>query len=216
MSKNENAKKTTWEKLTSEAGQETTENESAIKGETMTQKEKSSPNKLTPLSYELLETKLSETETQLEEHKSELAEYKKEYTYQLAEMENIRRRSQLELENAYKFSLKKIIEELLPIKDSLEAALASRVETENDNSLKGIELTLNQLQSTLEKNGVAVIEPSPGESFDAHYHQAMITKESTEQTPNTILKVLQKGYTLNGRLLRPALIVVAKAIEEPL
>lgn len=211
--KNENSKKTTWEKLNAEADQAATVNEPVNESMIKEEKPESSP-KLTHPSYETLEKQLLQTETELEEHKSKLAQFKEQATYQLAEMENIRRRSKLDIENAYKFSLEKIIKELLPVKDSLEAALAP-IASENDaSSLKGIQLTLNQLKSVLEKNGVEAIEPLSGESFDAHYHQAMLTEESADQAPNTILKVLQKGYLLHKRLLRPALVIVAKAIEE--
>ena len=212
--KNESSKKTTWEKLNAQAEHEVTANEPEIKEDAFSEKKsEASPNKLPHPSYEELEEQLFNTETQLEEHKSKVAQYKEQDTYRLAEMENIRRRCKLDIENAYKFSLEKIIKELLPVKDSLEAALAP-ITTENTASLKGIQLTLNQLQSVLEKNGVETVEPTTGEPFDAHYHQAMLAEENVEQDPNTILKVLQKGYLLNKRLMRPALVVVAKASEE--
>ncbi len=215
MSKNENSKKTAWEKLKVEAGQETTENESAIKEETATAKTTSSPNKLTHPSYESLEEQLSKTEAQLEAHKSQLIQYKEQDTYRLAEMENIRRRSKLDIENAYKFSLEKIIKDLLPVKDSLEAALlVPTTEAKNDAMLKGVQLTLQTLEKVLKNNGVEAIEPATGETFNPEHHQAMLMEESADQTPNTIVKILQKGYLLNNRLMRPALVVVAKVVEK--
>lgn len=208
--KNENSKKTTWEKLNAESDE--TANESAIKEEAFSaKKSESSSNKLIHPSHEALEEQLQKTEAQLEEHKSKLAQYKEQDTYRLAEMENIRRRSKLDIENAYKFSLEKIIKELLPVNDYLEAALGSITEAENDPTLKGIQLTLQALQKALKNNGVEVIEPVSGQVFDPEHHQAMLTEESADQAPNTILKMLQKGYMLHGRLIRPAVVVVAKA-----
>ena len=210
MSKNESSKKN-WEKLKVEAAQETTANESATKEETATL----SPDKLTHPSYASLEEQLAKTEAQLEEHKSQLLQYKEKDSYRLAEMENMRRRSKLDIENAYKFSLEKIIKDLLPVKDNLEAALlVPTTEAKNDSMLKGVQLTLQALEKVLNNNGVTAIEPACGEAFNPEHHQAMLTEESAEQAPHTILRVLQKGYLLNNRLLRPALVVVAKAIEE--
>ena len=217
MSKNESSKTKTWEKLTSQADKEAAVNESAVNEETSSAKKpaSSSPNKLTHPAYEALEEQLLKTETQLEEHKSKLIQLKEQEAYRLAEMENIRRRCKLDIENAYKFSLEKFVKDLLPVKDSLEAALlVTGAEAENDSILKGVKLTLQALQKVLERNGIKTIDPSSGETFDAHYHQAMLTEENEQQAPNTILKVLQKGYLLNERLMRPAMVVVAKAIEE--
>jgi molecular chaperone GrpE len=212
MSKNETSKKTTWEKIKAEADAKTAEKES-VNQEAPTQKSESTAQ-LPHTSYQALEEQLSKTEAQLEEHKSKLIQYKEQEAYRLAEMENIRRRSKLDIENAYKFSLEKLIKELLPIKDSLEAALAPNINTANDPKLTGVQLTLHALQKALEKNGIKAIEPKAGDSFDAHYHQAMLTEASAEYPPHAILKVLQKGYLLYDRLLRPALVVVSKAVEE--
>jgi molecular chaperone GrpE len=218
MNKNERSKTKNWEKLNSQVEQETTVDASAVKEEASTAKKTKSPaNELTYPSYAALEEQLLKTETQLEENKNKLVQYKEQDTYRLAEMENIRRRCKLDIENAYKFSLEKFIKDLLPVKDSLEAALfITRVDTENDPILRGVKLTLQELQKILDKNGVKAIDPASGETFDAHYHQAMLAEENNQQSPNTILKVLQKGYLLNERLMRPAMVVVAKAAEENL
>lgn len=213
MSTNERSKKTTWEKLHAKSDRQMTGSEPLSQTEASAQKPEP-PSQLTHASYQALEEQLNKMEEQLEEHKRKLIQYKEQDIYRLAEMENIQRRSKLDVENAYKFSLEKIIRELLPVKDSLEAALAPTTQTENTSILKGIQLTLQALQKVLEKNGVKTIEPTLGAAFDAHYHQAMLTEESTEHAPNSILKVLQKGYSLHTRLVRPALVVVSKAVEE--
>lgn len=207
MSKNKSAKKTTWEKLNSEADQETTEQELKNKEDAATQKTESSTQKLTSLSYEALEEQLAKTEAQLEQHKSSLI-------YQRAEMENIKRRSQQDVEKAYKFSLEKFIQDLLPVKDNLERALDLTQGTNQDHTLKGIQLTLQEFQKVLENNGVKTITPAVGEAFDPHYHQAMSMQETSEQKPNTIILCPQKGYLLQGRLIRPAAVIVAKAPEK--
>ena len=129
------------------------------------------------------------------------------WMYAKAESENIRRRAQDDTEKARKFALEKFSSELLAVKDSLEAALT--VETATLESYKnGVELTLKQLASVFEKFNVVEMNPS-GEKFDPHKHQAISLVEA-EAEPNTVVQVLQKGYTLHDRVLRPALVMVAK------
>ena len=205
MSKKDTSKKTTWEKLNTAANQEPSKSAIAEKP--------ADTDKLTHLSYEALETQLLETEAQFNLQKEQLLKYKEQEKYHLAEIENIRRRTKLDIENAYKFSLEKFIKELLPVKDSLEAALDTPLASDSNPALTGIQLTLKQLQSILEKNWVKSIEPS-GKHFDPHFHEAMLAAESDELAPNTIIKVLQKGYLLHERLMRPALVVVTKAKEK--
>jgi molecular chaperone GrpE len=127
-----------------------------------------------------------------------------------AEGENIRRRAQEDIAKAGKFAVEKFADALLPVKDSLEAALAN--ENQGAEALKaGVELTLRQLVSAFEKSKLAEINPL-GEKFDPHRHQAISQLEPPEGTePNTVLSVLQKGYVLHDRVVRPALVVVAKA-----
>jgi molecular chaperone GrpE len=125
----------------------------------------------------------------------------------VAESDNIRKRAQTEVSNAHKFALESFAAELLPVKDSLEAALAS--ENVTVESLKtGDELTLKQLRSALEKFNVTEVDPV-GQKFDPHRHQAM-TMADSDAEPNTVVQVLQKGYMLHDRVLRPALVTVAK------
>ena len=127
-----------------------------------------------------------------------------------AEGENIRRRAQEDITKASKFAVEKFADALLPVKDSLEAALAN--ENQTAEALKsGVELTLRQLVTAFEKSSLIEIAPQ-GEKFDPHKHQAISQVDAPEGTePNTVLTVLQKGYALHDRVVRPALVVVAKA-----
>jgi molecular chaperone GrpE len=147
-------------------------------------------------------------EAQIDALKAELEEAKAQVLYVKAEGENIRRRSFEDVDKARKFALEKFSGELLAVKDSLDAALA--VESATVDSYKnGVELTAKQLLSVFEKFNIAEVNPVE-EKFDPNKHQAISTIES-EGEPNTVLSVLQKGYTLNERVLRPALVVVSKA-----
>jgi len=125
-----------------------------------------------------------------------------------AETENVRRRAQEDIAKASKFAVERFAGELLAVKDSLEAALAA--ETPSVESMRsGTELTLKQLVSAFEKSRLTEVNPV-GEKFDPHFHQA-ISMIDAEQEPNTVVNVLQKGYLLADRVLRPALVIVAKA-----
>jgi molecular chaperone GrpE len=125
-----------------------------------------------------------------------------------AEADNIRKRAQADIANAHKYALDGFSTELLPVRDSLEAAL--NTEKISVESLReGVELTLKQLTACFEKFNIKELNPV-GEKFDPHRHQAMTAVES-EQAPNTVLHVFQKGYVLNDRVIRPALVTVAKA-----
>jgi molecular chaperone GrpE len=124
-----------------------------------------------------------------------------------AEGENIRRRAQEDISKAHKFAVERFAGELLAVKDSLEAALAVPEQTV-DSFKSGVELTLKQLVSAFEKNALHEVNPA-GEKFDPHKHQAIGMVDS-EQEANTVVTVLQKGYTIAERVLRPALVMVAK------
>jgi molecular chaperone GrpE len=123
----------------------------------------------------------------------------------VADADNARKRAQAEAAAAQKYALERFAEGLLPVLDSLEAAVKS-----GDTS--GVELTLKQLRGALEKSSVREIDPKPGERFDPHRHQAMAAVEADTE-PNTVVAVMQKGYHLHDRVLRPALVTVAKALE---
>jgi molecular chaperone GrpE len=126
----------------------------------------------------------------------------------VADAENARKRAQAEAASAQKYALERFAEGLLPVVDSLEAARQS-------GDLSGVELTLKQLSSALEKASIREIDPKPGERFDPHRHQAMAAVEA-EAEPNTIVSVMQKGYRLHDRVLRPALVAVAKNKSDPI
>lgn len=125
-----------------------------------------------------------------------------------AEADNIRKRAQIEVANAHKFAVENFAAELIAVKDSLEAALGTEKATA-DSVKSGIELTLRQLKNAFEKFNVTEVNPA-GQKFDPHRHQAISTVES-EAEPNAVVQVLQKGYLLHDRVLRPALVIVAKA-----
>ena len=126
----------------------------------------------------------------------------------VADAENARKRAQAEAASAQKYALERFAEGLLPVVDSLQAARQS-------GDLSGVELTLKQLNSALEKASIREIDPKPGERFDPHRHQAMAAVEA-EAEPNTIVSVMQKGYRLHDRVLRPALVAVAKNKSDPI
>ncbi|ROH85577.1 nucleotide exchange factor GrpE [Pseudomethylobacillus aquaticus] len=142
------------------------------------------------------------------ELEAQIAEQQAAVLYAKAEGENIRRRAAEDIDKARKYALEKFSSELLAVKDSLDAALT--VETADIASYRnGVELTVKQLSSVFEKFSIAEINPL-GEKFDPNKHQAISMLESDAE-PNTVITVLQKGYTLNERILRPALVMVAKA-----
>ncbi|HEV7929562.1 MAG TPA: nucleotide exchange factor GrpE [Nitrosospira sp.] len=127
-----------------------------------------------------------------------------------ADADNIRKRAQMDVANAHKYAIEKFSTELLPVIDSLEAALAVENATV-DNFKSGVDLTLKQLTSAFEKFNLKQINPQ-GEKFDPHLHQAMCTVDSN-LPPNTVAQVMQKGYILNDRIIRPALVMVSKSKE---
>ncbi|WP_447593854.1 nucleotide exchange factor GrpE [Aquipseudomonas campi] len=129
-----------------------------------------------------------------------------------ADLQNVRRRAEQDVEKAHKFALERFVNDLLPVVDSLERGL--ELSNPNDESIKavreGLELTLKLFLDTLKRYQVEEIDPH-GAPFNPEHHQAMAMEESTHVEPNSVLKVFQKGYLLSGRLLRPAMVVVSKA-----
>ncbi|MCP3722028.1 nucleotide exchange factor GrpE [Paraburkholderia sp. CNPSo 3272] len=145
-------------------------------------------------------------EAQLNEARAKVAELQDAFVRAKAETENVRRRAQEDVAKAHKFAIENFAEHLLPVMDSLEAALAHN----SDDLAKvneGVELTLKQLTGALEKGKVLAINPV-GEKFDPHRHQA-ISMVPSEQEANTVVSVLQKGYVIADRVLRPALVTVS-------
>ncbi len=133
-----------------------------------------------------------------------------------AEMDNLRKRQERDLENAHKFALDKFSQDLLQVWDSLELGLqAAQEESADVEKLReGTELTLRLLNTVMEKNGVEQVDPT-GETFNPEFHQAMSMQERDDVEPNTVVAVVQKGYRLNGRLIRPAMVMVSKAPSTP-
>jgi molecular chaperone GrpE len=147
------------------------------------------------------------TAQRLEDLESRLAQMSDAYVRAKAEAENIRRRSEEEAGKARKFAIESFAESLLPVKDSLEAALAMP-NASHEQVLEGVQATLRQLGQALERNKVMPIEPPAGTRFDPHQHQA-ISVVPSDQDANTVVTVLQKGYLIAERVLRPALVTVS-------
>ena len=148
-----------------------------------------------------LEALLAEAQAKMEQQRDTLMRA-------VADAENARKRAQAEVAAARKYALESFAEGLLPVMDSLEAARKT-------GDVSGVELTLKQLRSALEKSSIREIDPKPGERFDPHRHQAMAAVEA-KADPNTVVAVMQKGYSLHDRVLRPALVTVAKAVSDPI
>jgi len=131
-----------------------------------------------------------------------------------AELENLRKRNARDLENAHKYGMEKFIQEILPVWDSLAMAVTAAEDDGVDiNKIReGMDLTLKMMSASMEKFNVEEVSPE-GQPFDPEQHQAMSMVESADAAPNTVLNVFQKGYLLNGRLIRPAMVVVAKAAQ---
>ncbi len=127
----------------------------------------------------------------------------------LADAENARKRAQSDIAMARKYAAERLVEDLLPVMDGLEATLGAGGASP-DALRAGVELTQKQLRNAFERAGVAEVNPDPGQRFDPHRHQAMAAVES-DQEPNCVLAVMQKGYSLQDRVVRPALVTVTKA-----
>ena len=155
--------------------------------------------------------RIAELEKELQTTKELVASQQDGVLRGKAEVENMRRRVSQDVEKAHKFALNKFANELLPVVDNLERALgAADKESEHTKAMvEGVEMTLNSMMSALDKSGVKAIDPK-GETFNPELHQAMTMIEVPGAEPNSIIDVMQKGFELNGRLLRPAMVVVAK------
>ena len=135
------------------------------------------------------------------------------YLRAVAELENFRKRTDREIDNARKYAVERFAQELVTVGDSLEAGIAAGASNPGPALLQGAEATLKQLHRAFDKAGIKIIDPA-GQPFDPAWHEAMVAQESSEQPANTVLSVIQKGYALNGRLLRPARVIVSKAPGE--
>jgi molecular chaperone GrpE len=156
-----------------------------------------------------------ELDQQLETAQQQVAEYHDKMIRMQAEMDNLRKRTERDVTNAHKYAVEKFANEMLQVKDSLELGLSVSEGAEDIDVAKlheGSELTLKMLGNVFEKFSIEEVNPV-GEAFDANLHEAMTMQESSEYEPNTVLAVVQKGYTLHGRLIRPAMVIVAKAAD---
>ncbi|MCZ6771282.1 MAG: nucleotide exchange factor GrpE [Proteobacteria bacterium] len=144
---------------------------------------------------------------------AEIADLKNEVLRARADAENVRKRAERDVEAAHKYGLERLVGELLPVKDSLDLGLsAAATASEVESLTEGMELTVKMFKDFFEKLCIEEIDPA-GLPFNPDFHQAMTVEESTEAEPGTVVKVIQKGFLLNDRLVRPALVIVAKAAE---
>ncbi len=161
---------------------------------------------------ELQSARISELEAALLTSEAKVREQQDSVLRARADIENMRRRTEQEVDKARKYALNKFAEELLPVIDNMERAI--EMSDKNDEAIKpmleGVELTLKTMTDTVEKFGLKQINPV-GEAFNPEFHQAMSIQESAEHEPNTVILVMQKGYELNGRVVRPAMVMVSKA-----
>ena len=159
---------------------------------------------------ESTEDQEEQTVNEVEELQQKLSTLGEQLLREQAEMQNVRRRAQRDVESAHKFALEKFVTELLSVVDNLERAIGA-IDAEDDSQkavAEGLELTLKTFIDVLTKHGVEPVDPE-GQPFDADLHQAVSMVPNAEVEPNTVINVFQKGYTLNGRLIRPAMVVVS-------
>jgi molecular chaperone GrpE len=135
------------------------------------------------------------------------------YMRAVAELENFRKRSEREIDNARKYGIERFAQEIVTVGDALEAGIQAGTANPGPALLEGARATLRELHRAFEKAGIKIIDPA-GQPFDPNWHEAMAVQESAEQPGNTVLSVIQKGYSLNGRLLRPARVIVSKATTD--
>ena len=161
-------------------------------------------------SSESTEDQEQQAVNEVEELQQKLSTLGEQLLREQAEMQNVRRRAQRDVESAHKFALEKFATELLSVVDNLERAIGA-IDTEDDSQkavAEGLELTLKTFVDVLIKHSVEPVDPE-GQPFDADLHQAVSMVPNAEVEPNTVINVFQKGYTLNGRLIRPAMVVVS-------
>ncbi|WP_417545091.1 nucleotide exchange factor GrpE [Marinobacter sp.] len=157
--------------------------------------------------------------SELDALKAQVQEFQEQMLRSQAEMQNVRRRAEMDVEKAHKFALEKFVKELLPVADSLEKAVESTEGQGNADDLvasirQGVEMTLSLLESSFKKFNVEPLNPI-GEPFDPRHHEAMSMVPAPDAEPNSVVAVVQKGYLLNGRVVRPAMVMVAKAQDAP-
>jgi len=192
-----------------------TEGKTATTNNNATDAEQESQGKQSAQSREADDTvsrEIEQLQTELQKAQAAAQENWEATLRATAELENTRKRLERDVENAHKFAMERFVSELVPVIDSLEMGLAAASEEGADLAKvrEGTELTLKMFLDTASKFGIEAVNPV-GEDFNPEYHQAMSMLESGEQKPNSVIDVMQKGYVLQGRLIRPAMVVVAKA-----
>lgn len=150
------------------------------------------------------------TDPALAAAEAKAAENWNSYLRAMAELDNYRKRTDRELDNARKYAVERFASELVNVSDSLEAGINAGKQNPGPALLEGAQATLKQLQQAFDKAGIKSIDPT-GQPFDPAWHEAMVAQESRDLPANTVLTVIQKGYSLNGRLLRPARVIVSKS-----
>ena len=153
-------------------------------------------------------------ESELAEARARADEHWNSYLRAVAETDNLRKRAQRDVEAASRYAIERFAGELLDVRDSLELGVAAGASAEPARLLEGMEATLRLLNRAFEKSGLSVVDPA-GQPFNPEFHEAMATQPSADQPPGTVLAVVQKGYVLNGRLLRPARVLVAREPDPP-
>jgi molecular chaperone GrpE len=157
---------------------------------------------------------LSETErlaAELTVAEEQLAQSRDALLRAMAETENVRRRAQRDLEAAHKFAVERFAADVVEVRDTLELGIAASTTAADSTSIvEGMNATLRMIDKAFDRAGIAVIDPA-GQPFNPEFHEAMVTQPTPDQPPGTILQVVQKGFTIGGRLLRPARVIIARA-----
>jgi molecular chaperone GrpE len=158
--------------------------------------------------------KLSDTErlaAELAVAEEQLAQSRDALLRAMAETENVRRRAQRDVEAAHKFAVERFAADVVEVRDTLELGIAASTTAADSTSIvEGMNATLRMIDKAFDRAGIAVIDPA-GQPFNPEFHEAMVTQPTADQPPGTILQVVQKGFTIGGRLLRPARVIIARA-----
>jgi len=153
-------------------------------------------------------------EAELAEALARADEHWHSYLRAVAETDNVRKRAQRDVEAASRYAIERFAAELLDARDSLELGIAAGAGADASRLLEGMQATLRLVDKAFEKSGLSLVDPA-GQPFDPEFHEAMATQPTAEQAPGTVMAVVQKGYLLNGRLLRPARVLVAREPDPP-
>ena len=150
-----------------------------------------------------LEAELAEARARADEHWSS-------YLRAVAETDNVRKRAQRDVEAAHRFAVERFAADMIEVRDTLELGIAAGTAPESASFVEGMQATLRLIDKAFDRAGIVVVDPA-GQPFNPEFHEAMVTQPSADQAPGSVLAVVQKGFTLNGRLLRPARVVIARA-----